>query len=1258
MNVSIICACKNRIKPLTIALHSWLLCDEIKEIIIVDWSSDESISYLTEIDPKIKVISVPDKEYFNQPQPLNLAASITTGDYILKFDSDHVINPYWNFFDTYSIGDNSFASGFPNYESPEYVDESGKSYIDLRSMKIEEITEYCNQYNEYYKSLVGMLFVKKENFVKCGGYNENLGEFYGFEDEELTKRLELLGLTHKKMNYDHNLFHIPHPDAKRIENFKEGNTTLNYVKDNLSQFYSGDVLESQSNYGAAQRHVNHNKNNFGNPESYYVPSKTKWNIKKIDEQSYIAREITISDKLKDFPPAYYTTLEECVDRQRKIEDQFSNYGVNIKPFKSKRFSESNDVITGKYLYQLNDQTQGCIVSHLKAIKSWYETNDSSYAFFCEDDLSLKTVEHWNFTWREFVENLPSDWEGVQLMTIRGDFDDICFRDRRWDDWSQTAYIITRNYAKKLIENYCIDNTFHLELKDLNVMPIGENILFTNIGKVYTFSLFVEDVSVPTTAINDTELKDGQKPNHIYASNYVYEWWKNNGKSKTIEELMGIKSMKKHNVVDCFTYFNEKEILELRINLLKDHVDKFVIVDGNYTFSGNPKEYALKSTIKELGLPEEIIEVIEVDLSEESLGEPTEFDSLYHPSHCSRERVQRDAIAKCLETNHFDNDTVFIISDADEIINPDYIPMMRDLVRSNRHNIFKLDLIHFEGRADFRVYDKNNNSPRKWMWSLFLCLKEHMENVSLNNVRANFNNPYSIVWPHTIPRTENGVYIPGEIITDLGWHFTWMGNAKNKIMKSNSFSHANQSFDFLSFGSYCSEEMETFMNNYVFKEGSTPPSGDINCIIKPYPIKNLPQIIFDLPRVKDYLLPEEVKKKEIQKTELEQLLYEFSLDTENPEKNFNLGVWYENDNHTAPALSYFLRCAERSYDTDKDLAYEALLHASHCYDKQGTRDGSSRSLLWQAQMFLPKRPEAYYLLAKIAEKNQWWQDCYSTCELGLLYCDFDCPDLKTYVDYPGKHGLMFLKANSAWWWGKGDESRFLYKHILENYELNENDYKLVEEKYNSIGGELQGKKKFFDCGAHLFQGFTQIANDLSIDKTWECYCFEANQFTYKQSLERYSELLNEGFNIKHFNNAISDSNSIINVNCVKAEHYDQTEIGSFTSQASNTLSDRPEYCNWRELIYDSSENKVQSIDLSEYISTVSDPKDYIVIKLDIEGSEFNVLDKLILDKTIEYINEIYIEFHPHFFKDSDLYLNKIKEYKKIFKDYNIKFTQWF
>ena len=67
MNVSLICACKNRNAPLKISLSSWLLFKEITEIIIVDWSSDESLRELTDWDERIKVINVPNQTYFNQP---------------------------------------------------------------------------------------------------------------------------------------------------------------------------------------------------------------------------------------------------------------------------------------------------------------------------------------------------------------------------------------------------------------------------------------------------------------------------------------------------------------------------------------------------------------------------------------------------------------------------------------------------------------------------------------------------------------------------------------------------------------------------------------------------------------------------------------------------------------------------------------------------------------------------------------------------------------------------------------------------------------------------------------------------------------------------------------------------------------------------------------------------------------------------------------------------------------------------------------
>lgn len=67
------------------------------------------------------------------------------------------------------------------------------------------------------------------------------------------------------------------------------------------------------------------------------------------------------------------------------------------------------------------------------------------------------------------------------------------------------------------------------------------------------------------------------------------------------------------LIDCFPYFNEKEILELRVETLKDHVDGFLITDANRTHRGDPKEFSCVETIKELGLPEEKIQVLHVEL---------------------------------------------------------------------------------------------------------------------------------------------------------------------------------------------------------------------------------------------------------------------------------------------------------------------------------------------------------------------------------------------------------------------------------------------------------------------------------------------------------------------------------------------------------------------------------------------------------------------------------------------------------------------
>jgi hypothetical protein len=271
MNISLICACKNRNAPLKISLSSWLLFPQISEIIIVDWSSDESLEHLTEWDKRIKIISVPNQKYFNQPEPLNLAASLAKGKYILKVDTDYILNPYLNFFENsnYFVDENSFVCG--------------QNTVDLGN-------------NPYYKYLFGLLYVSKNNFMKVNGFNEYLTKWYASEDQDIMVRLENLGLKKHGINYDHHVIHIPHPDKKRTENFEANdseNNLRNEIKSQLSSSgFSGDELEWQTDYCLSQYHVNVNHGWISEMNNDYIFAQpmSKWNVTQINDQLYIAEK--------------------------------------------------------------------------------------------------------------------------------------------------------------------------------------------------------------------------------------------------------------------------------------------------------------------------------------------------------------------------------------------------------------------------------------------------------------------------------------------------------------------------------------------------------------------------------------------------------------------------------------------------------------------------------------------------------------------------------------------------------------------------------------------------------------------------------------------------------------------------------------------------------------------------------------------------------------------------------------------------------
>ena len=114
------------------------------------------------------------------------------------------------------------------------------------------------------------------------------------------------------------------------------------------------------------------------------------------------------------------------------------------------------------------------------------------------------------------------------------------------------------------------------------------------------------------------------------------------------------------VYDCFSYWDEDLLLDLRLNILNNFVDYFVIVEGNKTWQNNPKK--LRFNIDNFSKFKNKIIYIPV---EDMPG----GDNPY-----LRENHQRNAISRGLQ-NANDEDLI-IISDLDEIPNPKKIHLFK------------------------------------------------------------------------------------------------------------------------------------------------------------------------------------------------------------------------------------------------------------------------------------------------------------------------------------------------------------------------------------------------------------------------------------------------------------------------------------------------------------------------------------------------------------------------------------------------------
>ena len=233
------------------------------------------------------------------------------------------------------------------------------------------------------------------------------------------------------------------------------------------------------------------------------------------------------------------------------------------------------------------------------------------------------------------------------------------------------------------------------------------------------------------------------------------------------------------IYDCFMYFDEEVVVNVRLHTLNEFVDYFVIVESRFTHKGDPRE--LKFDHKKFQkFRDKIIYIIDEEAypqTHEIRTEDSENDRstklIFNAAY--RENGQRNLIAKGLKEAN--DEDLILISDVDEI------PKLSGL---NFKNI-KEKIILF--KQDMFYYKFNLQLPDLIWTGTKACKKKNLINPQwLRNIK---DRKYSFFRIDTFFSKTKFTSI--KIISDGGWHFSNIKTPKEIEFKLRSYLH-HREFD--------------------------------------------------------------------------------------------------------------------------------------------------------------------------------------------------------------------------------------------------------------------------------------------------------------------------------------------------------------------------------------------------------------------------------------------------------------------------------
>ena len=282
------------------------------------------------------------------------------------------------------------------------------------------------------------------------------------------------------------------------------------------------------------------------------------------------------------------------------------------------------------------------------------------------------------------------------------------------------------------------------------------------------------------------------------------------------------------IFDCFMYFDEEVVLDLRLNMLNPLVDYFVIVESKFTHKGDKRDLKFdinkfnefKDKIIYLVFDEEPINIEE--LNDKDLESEKSRKLILNAAH--RENGQRNFITKGIE--NADSNDLILISDVDEIPNLENVDFKKI---KNQIILFKQDMFYY----------KLNLKLPDLIWSgTKACKKKYLKSPQwLRNIK---DKKYPIYRFDTFFSDKK--YINIKFINNGGWHFSNIKTPAEIEYKLKSYLH-HREFDI---NPISVKEIENIINNkqaiYDLKVDKKVNKIGNGSKLEDYPLAKLPQYL--------------------------------------------------------------------------------------------------------------------------------------------------------------------------------------------------------------------------------------------------------------------------------------------------------------------------------------------------------------------------------------------------------------------------------